>query len=344
MNLIVTARFQEGTQLFHLTLILRHVEHLLGCQVLGLDDVGQFFLCRVDFHLGQERALGLFCQFVARGVGDTVLAAMLDEFLHHQPVVPVAELPLGIDETGRTGEAVLHLPETDIVVVLVHQAVAEEQQQQHILRAQAAYLLALFHEAYLRIVLEQLLNLCIEVLRGDGIVVQVLEQLVKQFEQPGAVQALAAGQFIYLVMLQGLNHGLRYVEHILVFGIAVAQQAAVYQGIDVLAVAEDTDIADIEVAGQVIVIHPAGTFLHADAEQDGLSLGDAVALGYETHLIGHLSLRLSLQHGILRHLYHFLDGTQQRHLFLYFRSLHDSRFNFLCHNINVLRFGVSCKS
>ena len=142
----------------------------------------------------------------------------------------------------------------------------------------------LAHKANLLVVVEQRSHLFLELSGRDCIVVQVFEPLVEQFEEFGTVKSRATWQLVHLIVLQTADNGGGDVEVVFVLHVAELQQAAVHQGVDVGGIAQHADFVHVEMRGKVVVVYAARPSLHADAEQNGLTLGDAVAVGQQANL------------------------------------------------------------
>ena len=153
----------------------------------------------------------------------------------------------------------------------------EVEQQQIVILAHTPKLPDLPDEANLRVFLEEGIYFLREVFGRNSIVVEVFKHLVEHFKQTSTVQPSSFGYLIDIIVLQGFDDGLGNVERILVLRIAIAQQAATHQGINVVCITEDADIADIKEVRQIVIIHIARSSFHANAEENDLTFSNAVA-------------------------------------------------------------------
>ena len=307
MYLAVFIGHEERQQFADLKLVFLHIEHLFLCQVTGLDDVGQFLFSSIDLQLCQQAAFSLLRQFVASRVGYSILTTVFYQLFLHQPMLAAAQVGFGLVEVGLRVEQVLQLTEADVVIVIVHQAVAEECHHRLFLICEIV-IAQLAHKANLLVVVEQRSHLFLELSGRDCIVVQVFEPLVEQFEEFGTVKPRATWQLVHLIVLQTADDTSGDVEVVFVLHVAEFQQAAAHQGVDVGGKAQHADFVHVEMRGKVVVVYAARPFLHADAEQNGLALGDAVAVGQQANLRRCFEHELIAHFRVLRQLHHTLDG------------------------------------
>ena len=156
------------------------------------------------------------------------------------------------------------------------------------------------------------MNFVPQVARSDGAAVEIVKPPSEQLKELSAVEARALRQLVDLVVLQRTDDGHRHVEIVLFLRIAIAQQSSVHQCIDVAGIAEDTNLAQVEMTGQVVVVDTARPALHADAEEHGLHVADAIAVADEPYLGRGLLHEVVAQLRVLRQFHHALDGLKQR--------------------------------
>lgn len=114
--------------------------------------------------------------------------------------------------------------------------------------------------------------------------VEIVEQHVHLLQKVVAIKPRTRGQLIGFVAFERLDNGLINVERIFVVDIAVTNQATAYEGIHIGSITEHTDVAQVKVAGEVIVVHSTRSALHADAKQHRLLFCDAVAISNQSDL------------------------------------------------------------
>ena len=139
------------------------------------------------------------------------------------------------------------------------------------------------HEPHLRVFVIQFLEFLTQFPCRDGVIVEVLKPQVEQFEQPGAVESGTFRQFIHLIVLQTADDRGGHVEVVLVLHVTIAEQAATHQRVDIGGKAKRTDFVDVEIRGQVVVVHTAWSSFHADAEKHCLAFADAIVLAQKIY-------------------------------------------------------------
>ena len=106
----------------------------------------------------------MFRHAVASWVGNAVLAAMLNQIGLHQFVLAAAQQAASVVETRLVAEDILHLAEAHVVVVFVHQQMAE-QSEQHAALPRKGHFEHLPCKTDLFIRLEQLIDFVTQILR-----------------------------------------------------------------------------------------------------------------------------------------------------------------------------------
>ena len=140
---------------------------------------------------------------------------------------------------------------------------------------------------------------------------QVVEHLVDYLKELVLVETDECGRLVGLIALEGVEHRSWNVELVLVLGVAIPQQAAAHQHVDVVGETKHAYGAQVEVARKVTEIHSVGAMQQAHAENHRLSLGDAVGVGEQSNLGRGFHEKLVTKLAIVRQLGHTVDGLQQ---------------------------------
>ena len=202
---------------------------------------------------------------------------------------------------------------------------AEHHQQQHILIVQIK-IQYMSHKTNLRIVVEQCDDLFPQFSRTDGIIPQVFKPILQHLEQLRAVQILTLRQLIHLIVLQHTDNDRRDVKILFVLHITVFQQTATHQSIDIRRVAQHLDLVQVQMVGNIVIIHTTRSLLHANTEQHSLLLCYAIALSQQFNFSFCLAEKLLTQFRIPRQFHHTLHRLQQRH-FLFHNFCHITLLN-----------------
>ena len=119
----------------------------------------------------------------------------------------------------------------------------------------------------------------IKVAGEDGIVVEVLEQAVHVIEQLGCIQPRPPGLFREFIVLEGADDGYGHVEGIAILCVVVFQVLRPHQRSDVVVVGQRPDVADVQMARNVVEIHVPGSLTKADGQEHRLGERDGQTLG-----------------------------------------------------------------
>ena len=269
---------KEPAKFLYLVLDALGIEKLFGSERFMGKDIGEFLLGVEYLHLPQQGALGICRELVARGVGNTIGIAVLNESAANEFVLTAAQLSLGTVIGTLVGKDALNLAETDIIIVLVDKQVAEKQKKTEVGGMQVE-VIDMLHETYLRVLVEKHLHLALQVVDGDGIIAKVVKEHVEMLKECGAVQFRTLGEVVHLVVLQCTDDGLVHIEVVLVLHIAIAQKTPMHQSINIRGITQCTDMCHPKMTCKIVVVDTTRSPLHAYTEDYGLTLGDAIALG-----------------------------------------------------------------
>ncbi len=208
-------------------------------------------------------------------VGDSVFADVLDEPSFHQVVVPFLQCSFGLVEIALVAEDIRDLTKRDPVIVLVDQIVADDDEDHPVVIVLDLQPVQLPDKSDLGIGLEEFLQLMVQFSGSDGIVVQILVQVIQTVEEFMRGQAGLFRLFRDFIVLECPDDSLRDIEGVLVLRIMEFEIPGADQGVEFITVFQRADIADVQVPGDIVEVDVPWPAAKADRQQHRLQRRDA---------------------------------------------------------------------
>ena len=220
--------------------------------------------------IGQKYRFSLIAQVNPGGVSLTVFAHVLHQSLLNQRMASLLEHSLFLVEIAFMTVYIFNLPVGNFVVILVDQTVAEEYQDHEIGKPVRVQGIQFCDETKLPVLREKVFQLLIKVPRKNGAVVQILKEAVQELEEFCCAQPGAPWLLRHLVILQSTDNRHRDIELVLIFSIVKLEVLCADKCVDLIAVRQSSDIADVQVTGNVAEIHATWTPAKTNGQKDCL--------------------------------------------------------------------------
>ena len=199
---------------------------------------------------------------------------MLNKSFLHQVMASFFQSGFRFIETTLAAKNIFNLSECNPVVILINQIMADDDKDHPVVAAVDFKPAQLTGEGEMSVCVKEFLQLMIQLSRSDGIVIQVLEIIVQPVKEFVDIQTGLFRWFWDIIVLECPDDGSGDIERVLILGVVEFQIPCPDESIQFIAILQRSDITDIQMPGNVIVIYVPGAVTQTDGKQYRLQRGN----------------------------------------------------------------------